>query len=723
MEEVSSEELPPSLISSWFPNKEKKNAITPNKIIMVCLIRVWLQPECESRRSFAVFLHKMIKDESSKNVSDLMKEFKSCYPSQHVNQVLDLLQQQMSEMNTIDDLYDFLERLIGLFSDEEEEQEEMQSSPPFPLGWKTSIGIFVRKMRLAFLKMNFDDFSSLFYDLNRQFEEYLNPSEEEMIKEENLREGKRGEENEKKRFERYLDCLKRREYEGAIDAVHSYFDYCLGDKGQKSLLSYSVLNLAIIHYHFGHMEESTQAIHETIRIAQDRNDKECLAYCLSWLSQISEFSSKESRSQHHEYRQYLLQKIISTTKKLEMSDLASVNYMALTKYNLEHLDLFSQTLNEISEMTQLNNGVKSMDAQSFQKRRQADNLVKATVWDILGDKHLTSLHSQLQLQSVDSSPANGDLTCLAYCKLAQNAVDNGEYNKSNQLLERGGKAIHQDFIARDKWLQVVNSIHFFKFLRSGEIYAAELVCNEYASLVSSPFVPSIDISSIFHSIHIKIALHMHCNRFDTALSMAEDLLERSRTERLFNLQASTLIYIAEIHMKSEQFVKAVPHLLSCVSICETHLLSSLLAWSIILLAEVYLELDKFSLANSLLQSNSLRSSIHCSPLVIQGFFYQVKAMCLIMEGTKNSMESSLGLLSQSIKIFDKVEYLDKSIDTIYLRVKVLDELDKTKERDEAIKKLEDFDSLRRKRYSNTSNYFSIYQKLIQSQNYRSIQVL
>ena len=43
---------------------------------------------------------------------------------------------------------------------------------------------------------------------------------------------------------------------------------------------YAALNLAMLHYKFGHYKEARAAVHESIRMAQDANDHICLQHAL-----------------------------------------------------------------------------------------------------------------------------------------------------------------------------------------------------------------------------------------------------------------------------------------------------------------------------------------------------------------------------------------------------------------------------------------------------------
>lgn len=66
----------------------------------------------------------------------------------------------------------------------------------------------------------------------------------------------------------------------------------------RNIVQYAVLNLASLHFHFGHLDMAMAAINETVRIAQQNGDHVCVAYALAWLHQLlvkSGVSSSRSR--------------------------------------------------------------------------------------------------------------------------------------------------------------------------------------------------------------------------------------------------------------------------------------------------------------------------------------------------------------------------------------------------------------------------------------------
>eukprot|EP00939_MAST-03C_sp_MAST-3C-sp1_P004691 g4691.t1 len=96
---------------------------------------------------------------------------------------------------------------------------------------------------------------------------------------------------------RYMNCVASQNFTGALDALHRYFDYalCFG-RGASSVgvggdgrfrLQYASLNLAILHFRFGHVAEAYIAIQETIRVAQQHGDSSCIARALFWLYHVA----------------------------------------------------------------------------------------------------------------------------------------------------------------------------------------------------------------------------------------------------------------------------------------------------------------------------------------------------------------------------------------------------------------------------------------------------
>ena len=83
---------------------------------------------------------------------------------------------------------------------------------------------------------------------------------------------------------KFLRAMHGRDFQQALDNLHHYFDIATGVSGTGGVsVQYAVLNLAVLHLHFGHLDEAMHAINETVRVAQQSNDSNALAFAVSWL--------------------------------------------------------------------------------------------------------------------------------------------------------------------------------------------------------------------------------------------------------------------------------------------------------------------------------------------------------------------------------------------------------------------------------------------------------
>ncbi|RHY45878.1 hypothetical protein DYB30_006034 [Aphanomyces astaci] len=91
-------------------------------------------------------------------------------------------------------------------------------------------------------------------------------------------------------FARYVNFQRRREFLGALDALHAYHNIALHVATDVPDMKrfgphYASLNLAIFYWTFGHPAKATAALHEAVRVAQSARDNVCVAYALSYLLQ------------------------------------------------------------------------------------------------------------------------------------------------------------------------------------------------------------------------------------------------------------------------------------------------------------------------------------------------------------------------------------------------------------------------------------------------------
>jgi len=152
-------------------------------------------------------------------------------------------------------------------------------------------------------------------------------------------------------FVRYLNCLMHREYQGAVDSLHTYFDYCTRPGGPTSatpatdtrgaaavhasatlgrrrpMMQYAVLNLAALHFEFGHRRESMLAIQETVRVAQQNGDHVCVVLALTWLFRLASSSGGQETSQ-------LLRRSLARAKELGLHNVQGLSQLVTAQFSL-----------------------------------------------------------------------------------------------------------------------------------------------------------------------------------------------------------------------------------------------------------------------------------------------------------------------------------------------------------------------------------------------------
>lgn len=94
-------------------------------------------------------------------------------------------------------------------------------------------------------------------------------------------------------FQQFLDCRKRGERVGAMDALHAYLDEAATTN--KSLLAFSAILLALVYHEQGDSKLSKLATQEAVRVAQQCQDPASVAFSLGWIEQQLENCPNESR--------------------------------------------------------------------------------------------------------------------------------------------------------------------------------------------------------------------------------------------------------------------------------------------------------------------------------------------------------------------------------------------------------------------------------------------
>jgi len=266
-------------------------------------------------------------------------------------------------------------------------------------------------------------------------------------------------------FFRYLNCTASRNFTGAMEALHRYFDYALQFKSSRMraqkhekkekdgaekegeeeeddddekkeekdenenafCLQYASLNLAILHFRFGQIEEAYTAVQETLRVAQQHVDHRCIARALFWLFHIASAMDgkralpllRRCKSQATELGLHSLERLaalnIAEAAVSSGTDSSSFVWSVLQSEDMsknERKKKKKKSLAESKTGTQ-----KSQHTQQDISIAQSRSLLlRSAVWEVYGNRSLCreSLIEHMFL----SGKCDAEAMCSAYCRLA-----------------------------------------------------------------------------------------------------------------------------------------------------------------------------------------------------------------------------------------------------------------------------------------------------------------
>jgi hypothetical protein len=292
--------------------------------------------------------------------------------------IVDCLRRKINSILSPDDLIDLFTSLKGLLSapspSESGDIPVQAAARPTHLDHGSVFGIYIRRMLLVYHQMMFGAVSSLFEEMVvyqeefrqsqevpvltmaeefRRKQRFLSSRQLQLYLEQKANEIEKGlgvrphEEMEaeidamlevapdlpRAYFLRYLVCLHHREFQGALNSLHRYFDFCLRRGGpssagsQHGTIQYASLSLAALYLSFGFPQESLIALQETVRVAQQQNDHVCVAYSLSWLHQAMSAVNHPLAYQH-------LARCLARARELNLPHLHTLTSLAMTQHNL-----------------------------------------------------------------------------------------------------------------------------------------------------------------------------------------------------------------------------------------------------------------------------------------------------------------------------------------------------------------------------------------------------
>ena len=189
---------------------------------------------------------------------------------------------------------------------------------------------------------------------------------------------------------------------------------------------YASLNLAILHFRFGQIEEAHTAIQETLRVAQQHVDHRCIARALFWLYHIASAMDRtralpllrRCKSQATELGLHSLERLAA----LNMAESAVSSSDGSSSFVWQMLQSEDHSSKTKKRRRKTNSVLGSSDKayvhsqQDISIVRSRSLLLRSAVWEVYGNRSLCreSLLEHMYL----SGKCDAEAMCSAYCRLA-----------------------------------------------------------------------------------------------------------------------------------------------------------------------------------------------------------------------------------------------------------------------------------------------------------------
>ncbi|KAK3875237.1 hypothetical protein Pcinc_019879 [Petrolisthes cinctipes] len=247
-------------------------------------------------------------------------------------------------------------------------------------------------------------------------------------------------------FLSYLNCLRAREYFGALHSLLRAFDGHPGRNGDTGrsgdvgrsgedtgrAFRYAAMNLAALHAQFGHQEAGLEVLREAVRLAQESSDHTCLQHCLAWLYTLSPL-----------HKAQLMQRSVVKSSELSLSYLSCLGRLG------HAAELSHTTASPASLLQNVTHGEGVTWQHSLVSLQHGGWGLRAALWCCWGAPVMAALASQLLLRLNSRHPATnitasskttantfyaGQPTCAAVCNVAIALANLGEYQHAGEIL-------------------------------------------------------------------------------------------------------------------------------------------------------------------------------------------------------------------------------------------------------------------------------------------------
>jgi len=346
-------------------------SLSPHKVALSMLIQDFCSPERvppAARPLLSVFLLDHVRqahDYREKTLAELCAALSALQPPMGAALAHSLVQ-ALRKIGSPDDLFDSLMALELLIMDNPSVDDEISG-----LEQSSVLGIFVRKVLITFHATMFEGLSELYSHVEEYAEAYsnfynnkiaagdaaddenamhtelchfvhhhgglvekappslhLDPRVDGMLQRMGNPPGGS--------YLRYLYAMQHKDYPSAVSHLHRYFDYGMfgralrndRDIKDRPVFQWALLNLAGLHFRFGHMALALQALEETVRLAQHASDHKCLANALYWLVRLVSVAGER------QLEGQLVRRCLQRACQLRLPKLQGLAVMRLVRHRL-----------------------------------------------------------------------------------------------------------------------------------------------------------------------------------------------------------------------------------------------------------------------------------------------------------------------------------------------------------------------------------------------------
>lgn len=267
----------------------------------------------------------------------------------------------------------------------------------------------------------------------------------------------------------YLNCLRVKEFCGAVNSIHHYFNrltYRVINMDDKSRgYRYTSLNLAILNAFFNHNEEAMSYLKESIAVAHEVNDHVCLQHALMWMYSLSK---KDKLT--------MLKCSVARSKELELFEVTSFSLQSMAQHLVENAETPALVFGVLKKSEIYNYFYGLTDL------RMTNNVQKAAIWNTYGYQRISTIHSLLVLEhdQCNNDVHNIESKCIAMCNIVNDLIARGDYYLAPILINETAQIF--PYAHSKYWIMAELYLNFTLAMNKEEWPKAELAAKQMASV-------------------------------------------------------------------------------------------------------------------------------------------------------------------------------------------------------------------------------------------------